>query len=65
MKRILFIDLRNTVCSQTAQALFNQFASNWGEADSCGAMPAALQDPMTVQVMFEVGCDLRDVHPHA
>lgn len=65
MKQILFIDLRNSVCGQMAQAWFNQFALNWGEAESCGTMPALLQDPLTMQVMSEVGCDLHQMHPRA
>jgi arsenate reductase len=59
MKQVLFIDLRNTARSQMAEAWFNQFAGGWGEARSCGTMPANCIDPLTVQVMAEAGVDMR------
>lgn len=63
MKRILFIDLRNTARSQMAEAWFNQFAEGWAKAYSCGTMPAAMVDPQTIAVMREVGIEMRDAHP--
>ena len=63
MKQVLFIDLRNTVRSQIAEAWFNQFADGWGEARSCGTMPAGQIDPVAVQVMAEAGVDIRHQAP--
>ncbi|MBI4673337.1 MAG: arsenate reductase ArsC [Chloroflexi bacterium] len=63
MKRILFIDLRNTVRSQMAEAWFNQFADVWAKAYSCGTMPAALIDPVAARVMSEAGLDMRAATP--
>lgn len=60
MKRILFIDLRNSARSQMAEAWFNQFASGWAKAQSCGTMPAVLLDPQTVRVMQETGIEMRN-----
>jgi arsenate reductase len=59
VKQVLFIDLRNTVRSQMAEAWFNQFAGGWGEACSCGTMPADRVDPLAVRVMAEAGVDIR------
>lgn len=63
MKRILFIDLRNTARSSMAEAWFNQFAEGWAKASSCGTMPAALPDPLSIQVLTEVGLDTRNLMP--
>ena len=58
MKRVLFIDVRNATRSQIAEAWFNHLAAGWGQARSCGTMPASAIDPRAVQVMREVGLDL-------
>lgn len=63
MKRILFVDLRNTARSQMAEAWFNQFAEGWAKASSCGTMPAAMSDPLTIQVMREVEIHARSWMP--
>src|SRR5262245_50511190 len=55
MEHILFVDLRNTARSQMAEAWFNQFASGWARAASCGTMPAAMIDPLTIQVLAQEG----------
>lgn len=65
MKRILFIDLRNTARSQMAEAWFNQFAESWAKAQSCGTVPAVMMDPVTVQTMVEAGISMRDAQPKA
>ena len=44
MKRVLFIDVRNTARSPMAEAWFNSLALGWGRASSCGTMPAQLFD---------------------
>lgn len=63
MKRILFVDLRNTSRSQMAEAWFNQFAEGWAKASSCGTMPAVMPDPLMVEVMKEAGMDVRALFP--
>ncbi len=63
MKRMLFVDLRNTARSQMAEAWFNLFAEGWAKASSCGTMPAVLPDPVTVKVMMEVDFDTRHFMP--
>lgn len=63
MKRILFIDLRNTARSPMAEAWFNQFADGWAKAYSCGTMPAALPDPRTIQVLSEMGLNTQNLLP--
>ena len=63
MKRILFVDLRNTSRSQMAEAWFNQFAEGWAKASSCGTMPAVMPDPLMLQVMQEVGMEARGLLP--
>lgn len=63
MKRILFVDLRNTARSQMAEAWFNQFADGWAKALSCGTMPAALPDPLTIQVLRQAGIDTQNMFP--
>lgn len=63
MKRILFIDLRNSARSQMAEAWFNQFAEGWAKASSCGTMPAELVDPFTLQVLNQVGINTRGLMP--
>ena len=63
MKRILFVDRRNTARSQMAEAWFNQFAAGWAKAHSCGTMPARTMDAVTLMVMAEAGVNLRGVQP--
>ncbi len=59
MKRILFVDVRNSTRSQIAQAWFNHLAGRSAQAQSCGTMPANAIDERATQVMSEVGLDLR------
>jgi protein-tyrosine-phosphatase len=59
MKRVLFIDIRNSVRSVMAEAWFNRLADGCGVAASCGTMPASGMDQRTVQVMREAGINLR------
>lgn len=65
MKRVLFVDVRNTARSPIAEAWFNQIAYGWGRATSCGTMPASLFDMLAVQVMAEVGAPIRPNLPRA
>lgn len=63
MKRLLFIDRRNTARSQMAEAWFNRFAEGWAKASSCGTMPAATPDPHTTRVLAEQGIDTQNLIP--
>src|SRR4051794_4457273 len=63
MKRILFVDLRNTVRSQMAEACFNQFAEGWAKAYSCGTMPAAMPEQQTIAALTEKGMDTHNMRP--
>ncbi len=65
MKQVLFVDLRNTARSQMAEGWFNLFAGGWGQACSCGTMPANHIDPLAVIVMAEAGVDIRRQAPKA
>lgn len=63
MKHILFIDVRNATRSQIAEAWFNAMAEGYAEARSCGTMPAERVGGRAVQVMKEVGIDIRHKRP--
>ncbi len=65
VRRVLFIDVRNATRSQMAEAWFNRLADGYGVATSCGTMPAKGMDPLTVQVMQEIGIDVRHRRPKA
>lgn len=65
MKHILFIDTRNATRSQIAEAWLNHLANGYAEARSCGTMPADRVGRRAVQVMHEVGIDLRLKRPRA
>jgi arsenate reductase (thioredoxin) len=65
VKRVLFVDVRNTARSPIAEAWFNQLALGWGRAASCGTMPASHFDMLAVQVMAEVGAPIRPHLPRA
>jgi arsenate reductase (thioredoxin) len=65
MKQVLFVDLRNAIRSQIAEAWFNEFAAGWGQARSCGTMPAERVDSLAVIVMAEMGLDIRRQAPKA
>lgn len=65
MKRVVFVDVRNTARSPIAEAWFNQLAFGWGRASSCGTMPAPHFDLLAVQVMAEVGAPIRPHLPRA
>lgn len=64
MKHILFIDVRNATRSQIAEAWFNVMAEGYAEARSCGTMPADQVGGRAVQVMKEVGINIKNKRPH-
>lgn len=63
MKRILFIDVRNSARSPMAVAWFNALCKSGHQAFSCGTMPADRTDPMAVKVMREAGLSIRNHSP--
>ncbi len=63
MKRILFVDVRNATRSQIAEAWCNHIAGVDAKGFSCGTMPANTVDKRAVQVMREVGIDIRRAVP--
>jgi arsenate reductase len=63
MKRVLFVDVRNATRSQMAEAWFNHLAGYRARAQSCGTLPAERISKRAVDVMLELGIDLRDHLP--
>ena len=63
MARVLFVCLHNAGRSQMSQALFEQAAAGRHEADSAGTQPAERVHPEVVEVMGELGVDLRERTP--
>lgn len=65
MANVLFVCLHNAGRSQMSQALFERAAGERHEARSAGTTPAQRVHPEVVEVMDEVGIDLRDRVPRA
>jgi arsenate reductase (thioredoxin) len=63
MARVLFVCLHNAGRSQIAEALFSGAAAGRLEARSAGTEPAQRVHPEVVEVMAEVGIDLRARRP--
>lgn len=63
MKRVLFIDVRNAVCSQMAEGWFNHLAGGFAHAESCGTMPAPYISLRAIKVMSEVGVNIARQNP--
>ena len=63
MKHVLFIDVRNTTRSQIAEAWLNHLSTGFAEARSCGTMPQSRVDGRAIQVMKEVGINIRSKRP--
>lgn len=57
MKRVLFVDARNTARSRMAEALFNHLAGDSMRAASCGTMPSYKSDVLVAKVVKELGID--------
>jgi arsenate reductase (thioredoxin) len=57
-QRVLFLCTGNSARSQMAEALLRLIAGDHFEAESAGTHPAGL-NPMTVEVMEEIGVDVR------
>jgi arsenate reductase len=63
MTHVLFVCLQNAGRSQMSQALFSRIAGDAHEARSAGTTPADRVHPEVLEVMDEVGVDLRDRTP--
>lgn len=63
MSTVLFVCRQNAGRSQISQALFDQAAQGRHQALSAGTTPAAQLHPVVIQVMDELGIDLRGRRP--
>jgi arsenate reductase (thioredoxin) len=61
--RVLFVCVHNAGRSQMSQALFNRAAGGTHEARSAGSEPGERVHPEVIEVMDEVGIDLRAETP--
>ena len=61
--RVVFACVHNAGRSQMAAALFNLHARGQAVADSAGTQPATRVHPKVVEVMREIGIDLRTATP--
>lgn len=60
--RVLFVCIENSCRSQMAEALVNLLGVEGVEAYSAGSEPAGSVDPLAIEVMREVGCDMTSQH---
>lgn len=63
MSNVLFVCLHNAGRSQMSQALFNQAAGGRHEGRSAGSTPGDHVHPQVIEVMDELGIDLRGETP--
>lgn len=63
MPHVLFVCLQNAGRSQMSQALFQRAAGTTHEGRSAGTTPAEHVHPEVIEVMDEIGIDLRDRTP--
>lgn len=63
MANVLFVCLHNAGRSQMSRALFARAAGDQHDAQSAGTEPAAHVHPEVIEVMNELGIDLRDQRP--
>ena len=63
-ERVLFICIHNSARSQMAEALLNHMCPDFFEAESAGVEPGKL-NPLAVEVMREVGIDIRHKKPRS
>ena len=61
-ERVLFISIHNSARSQMAEALLNHMCPEFFKAESAGLEPGKL-NPLAVEVMREVGVDIRHKKP--
>jgi len=58
VKRLLFVCVENACRSQMAEGFFNALSSGKAVAKSAGNMPAEKVNPLSIEVMREVGIDI-------
>ncbi|WP_022929383.1 low molecular weight phosphatase family protein [Patulibacter americanus] len=63
MSHVLFVCLHNAGRSQMSEALFSRAAGDAHEGRSAGTTPAERVHPEVIEVMDELGIDLRDRTP--
>lgn len=63
MSRVLFVCVHNAGRSQMSQALFNRAAGGAHEARSAGSAPGDRVHPEVIEVLDELGLDLREETP--
>ncbi len=62
-KNILFVCVENAGRSQMAEAFFRKFTSNHFNVSSAGTIPSSQLNPIVIQVMKEVGIDMKNQQP--
>ena len=60
---VLFVCVHNAGRSQMAAGFLSQLSGGAVEVRSAGSLPADQVNPVAVEVMLEVGVDIRDEHP--
>ena len=63
-ERVLFICIHNSARSVMAEAFLNHFCPDFFQAESAGLEPGKL-NPLVVEVMQEVGINVRDKKPRS
>lgn len=63
-ERVLFICIHNSARSVMAEAFLNHYCPDYFQAESAGLEPGKL-NPLVVEVMQEVGLDIRDKKPRS
>jgi protein-tyrosine-phosphatase len=63
LKKVLFICVHNSGRSQMAEAFLNHLAEGQVIARSAGTKPATKINPTVVEVMLEIGIDIRNLKP--
>ena len=63
-ERVLFICIHNSARSVMAEAFLNHYCPDFFQAESAGLEPGKL-NPLVVEVMQEVGLDIRDKKPRS
>jgi arsenate reductase (thioredoxin) len=58
-KTLLFVCIENAARSQMAEGFFRKYASEGYKPVSAGSKPISQIDPKAIQVMKEVGIDIR------
>ena len=63
MKKVLFVDIQNSILSPMAEAWFNRYSGGCRVASSCGTQPATWLDGRAAQAMHQVGIDIGSKRP--